>query len=243
MVVGCSASIAAAQSPPTVPAAVLVDAAAEDPDNADIIVVGESGGEASLTADSLRDAAQAFTRHREEFAPQAQFQFSVEPIAGVALSSIAIRLRSNRRNAEGGYDRIELPIDEQGRITLPAETVMTGNWSLRTSARAGTLRIRPIILSPGSTRFDRRFGDARLQCRVAIAFARMGLLARAALGTVGACSSRRVATYLGTPQPIEAVSIEGWTQPITVRDDRMSFRVPLNEASIPNEARMRITFR
>ena len=80
-----SAAPALAQTAPEAPApgASASAAGTEEDGNADIVVIGESGNGTSLSADSLRDAARAFQRHRAEFAPLATFSFVVEPVAGL----------------------------------------------------------------------------------------------------------------------------------------------------------------
>lgn len=233
-----SAAPALAQTALEGPASVTATDAAEEDGNADIVVLGESGNGTSLSADSLRDAAQAFQRHRAEFAPLATFSFVVEPVAGQPLGDIAVRLRSTRRNAEGGYESIALPIDADGAFVLPVDQVVSGRWTLRSSQRDGSIRIRPTILSPGNGRFNRRIGDVRLHCRVAMAFMRLGLIQRAAMGAIGPCGSSNVALYYGTPRPIVSASISGWNETLPVRDDRMSVRVPLHEDAIGNEQRL-----
>jgi hypothetical protein len=237
------AAPAASATPPPAPTAQSFADVDADEGSEDIVVVGDSGSETTLSADALRDAAQAFQRHRPAFAPQARFFFRVQPSAGQSLENIDLRLRDRRRNADGGYDRIDLTLDADGMFELPVEVVLSGTWSLRTSAPAGTLRIRPQILSPGSSLYDRRFGDARLQCRVAIAFARLNIAFRALASAANPCNRRNVGLYLAAPRPIDAVMITGWTEPIEIRPDRLSFRVPLHEEAISNDARMRITFR
>jgi hypothetical protein len=233
-------AVAQPTTDPAPPVDIAAPAQTTEEGGGDITVVGESGNGTALSADSLRDAARAFERHRAEFAPNARFVFVIEPQAGQTLDGADLRLRSTRRNRDDAYDVIDLPLNADGEFELPVAEVLTGRWSLRTSATAGTVRIRPIILSPGNSRFDRRIGDVRLQCRVAIAFARLGLLTRAAAGAVGPCNSSMVALISITPRPIESVTISGWNQPIEIRDNRRGFRVPLHEDSIGNEDRLAV---
>ncbi len=235
-----------AQSPsPTnaaqVQPAVTSEIADDNNTDADIVVIGDNGEANALSADSLRDAAQAFQRHRSAFAPNARFVFQIDPVAGQALDSLGLRLRSNRRNRDGGRDSIDLDVNEAGEFELPVAQVLNGDWALRSAVR-GRLSIRPLIISPGGTRFNRRFGDARLQCRVFIAFTRLNIAMRALAGAANVCNRSNVALYMRTPRPIAAVAITGWTQPIDIRADRMSFRVPLHERAISNEARITVRF-
>ncbi len=229
-----AAAPAFAQSPVAPPAA-------ED-GNTDIVVVGDDGSANALSGDSLRDAAQAFQRHRATYAPAARFVFRVDPVAGEPFDTLDLRLRNGRENAEGGHDRIDLAIGNDGLFELPVAQVLSGDWGLRSSSRA-RLSIRPLILSPGGTQFDRRFGDVRLQCRVYIAFVRLNLAMRALAGAANVCNRSNVGLYLITPRPIDSVTIAGWSEPITIRPNRLSFRVPLHEDAISNDARMTVRFR
>lgn len=222
-------------------AALAIDAEAEGSD--DIVVVGDNGGAYRLTGDSLRDAARAYSEHRATFAPDASLYFAVEAGDGGTLDGLSLYLRARQRGADGSRAIVDLPIDAQGRFVLPLEIAASGDWDLRANRSRGGIRIRPLVLSPGSEIADRRFGDMRLQCRVSIAFARLSLPIRLLAGAVGPCSSRRVRLFTRAPRPLTAVTITGHAEPIDVRPDGLSYHVPLQDENIGNEARLRHIYR
>lgn len=211
-------------------------------DDEDIVVIGDNGGTFRLTGDALRDSAQAYRRHRAAFAPDSRLYFEVIPAEGTTLAGTTLHLRARRANRDGDHERVELPLDGDRRFILPTDVVIGGQWDLRSNRPSSAIRVRPIVLSSGSSETDRRFGDARLQCRVSIAFARLSLPVRMLAGAIGPCGSSRFALYLGVRQPLERVSISGYDQPIQYRTDRRSFRVPLQDATIGNEARLRLFY-
>lgn len=221
--------------------AVAIDAETEGSD--DIVVVGDNGGAYRLTGDSLRDAARAYREHRATFAPDATLYFAVEAGDGGTLDGLALYLRARQRGEDGSRAIVDLPLDNRGRFVLPPEIAASGDWDLRANRSRGGIRIRPLVLSPGSMVEDRRFGDMRLQCRVSIAFARLSLPIRLLAGAVGPCSSSRVRLYTGAPRPLSAVTITDHPGPIDVRPDGLSYHVPLQDERIGNEARLRHIYR
>ena len=222
---------------------VIRTATEDNAGNDDIVVIGDSGSSFRLTADSLRDAVRAFNEHRARFAPDATLYFLVETGDGGALDGLTLYLRARRRDADGDRAYIDLPLDANNRIVLPLDQVASGDWELRANRARGGIRMRPQILSPGSTIADRRFGDMRLQCRVSIAFARLSLPVRLIAGAVGPCGSSAVNLVTRAPQPISAVTISDYATPIEIRDDGISFVVPLQVEAISDEARLRLTYR
>jgi hypothetical protein len=235
---------AAALAQQPAPVAIYGNTPADEAEGSDdIIVIGDNGGQFRLTSDALRDAIRAFRQHRAAFAPASRLIFTVTAGDGGDLDGLTLYLRARRADRDGVRATIDLPFDAEGRIEMPIEQVATGNWDLRANRARGGIRIQPLVLSPGSSIADRRFGDMRLQCRVSIAFARLSLPMRALAGAVGPCGSRRVALYTGVPRAISAVTITGYTTPIDIRPNGMSFRVPLQDEGIGNEARLRLIYR
>ena len=220
---------------------VAIDAEAEGSD--DIVVVGDNGGSYRLTGDSLRDAARAYREHRATFAPNAQLYFAVEAGDGGTLDGLTLYLRARERSADGSRTIVDLPLDERGRFILPMDVMASGDWDLRANRSRGGIRIRPLVLSPGSEIADRRFGDMRLQCRVSVAFARLSLPIRLLAGAVGPCSSSSVQLYTRVPRPLSTVTITDYAEPIDVRPDGLSYHVPLQDERIGNEARLQHVYR
>lgn len=235
-------ALASAQQP--APVAIDSSAPADEAEGSDdIVVVGDNGGQFRLTSDALRDAIRAYRQHRPTYAPNSRLIFAVSAGDGGNLDGLTLYLRARRRDRDGVRETIDLPIDSDGGIEMPIDLVATGNWDLRANRARGGIRIQPLVLSPGSSPADRRFGDLRLQCRVSIAFARLSLPVRALAGAVGPCGSRRVALYTTARRAISAVTITGYSAPIDIRPNGMSYRVPLQDDSIGNEARLRLTYR
>ena len=222
-------------------AAVAIDAEAEGSD--DIVVVGDNGGAYRLTGDSLRDAARAYREHSSTFAPDATLYFAVEAGDGGTLDGLTLYLRARERGEDGSRAIIDLPLDAMGRFVLPPEIAASGNWDLRANRSRGGIRIRPLVLSPGSSIPDRRFGDMRLQCRVSVAFARLSLPIRLLAGAIGPCSSSRVQLYTRAPRPLSAVTITDYAATVDVRPDGIAYHVPLQDERIGNEARLRHIYR
>lgn len=220
------------------------DAATGDADSSDdIVVVGDNGSSVRLTADSLRDAAEAYRAHRDEFAPASNLYFRVDIPAGSTRDGLLLYLRARARDADGTHAIIDLTVDDQGLFLLPIDTVITGGWELRTNRRRGGIRIRPLVLSPGSEIADRRFGDMRLQCRVSVAFARLNLFTRALAGAVNVCNNRRIRLFTRSPQPLASATVSSRSEPLQIGADGISFQVPLSDESIGNDDRLRLTYR
>lgn len=212
--------------------------AAAPPDEADIVVVGNSGKAYRLTPAQLRAAAEAFTANRAQFAPAARLVWQVIPAS--AAEGLALTLRC-------GDNPLPVEVGAKGRFVLPLDALRSGQCRL-TSNRAkkgGGLRISPLALSPGSEREDYRFGDARLSCRVgaALALQEAGLLVRGIFAAAGGCDSKRIGIYIGTQQPISAVTISGWAGKVELMKGGRAYRVPLYDKSIGNEARVRVSYR
>lgn len=67
-------------------------------------------------------------------------------------------------------------------------------------------------------------------------------MARGLFNMVGGYSSERVKIYMATEKPLAKVSIAGWAKPIVLGAERKSWLMPLWEKSIPNQARVTITY-
>lgn len=221
--------------------AVLLAQATPAPAAADSDIVVTGSREAFRVGGRTLRAAQAtFAHHRGEFAPASVLRFVVDPRDDRPLSPLPrLRLTDGTRT---------LPIDVQpdGSFALPA--TIPDTWWLEADRPARRLSIKPLVLSPGSSRHDQRLGDARLQCRVqwAMAKTRASLLAAPLIGMVdlaGACSSRRIGLYARMPRPIRHAMLSegGRAMPLALARGGRSYRLPLSDRSFGNEARMTIT--
>lgn len=206
----------------------------------DIVVIGNSGGTLKLTADALRDAAKAFRSHRAQFAPAATLYLIVR---GDAPDDLSFWLHKKRATRDTGDQRLPLALDAEGRMALPVDRLVEGGWELRTSRRGEAVKLKLWVASPGTTTELRRFGDLRLQCRASLAFARLGLPARALAGALDPCASSRFALYEQAVRPIASVEIEGASGPVLVHSDGLSYRVPLADRAIRNSAWVTIRYR
>lgn len=205
----------------------------------DIVVIGETGKRYTLSSDRLKSAVRVFNKFRPNLAPQASLQFKVAPREGKQLKSPEFWL-------ERKDERIDLPLDAGMRFSVPQDRILQSGWKLR-SNQARSLTVSPVIMSPGSTKDNRRFGDMRLQCRV------MWELMPEVSGplrimgdAIGVCSSNKVAMIHKAEKPISAVRVTDNGKPdidLPIESDGQSFRVPFHDKKIANEARFRLTYR
>ena len=195
-----------------------------------------------LSARALRAAHATFGEQRDRFAPNSSLRFVAsmtrdEP----ATRPITLRLTDGTRS-------VPIVLDTDGGFTLP--TLPDGKWWLEGNHGPRQLRIRPLVLSPGSDRYDRRLGDVRLQCRVlwAMGKADAPLIAAPLVGLVdaaGACDSRRIGFYERTPRPIQTATLveNARVVPLRTMKDRRSYQMPTAGRSFGDfgdEARVRI---
>lgn len=261
---------ASAQAPPS--------AAAGIEDGEDIVVVGQNGEPYRLTADALRDAMQAFRRGRATFAPDARLLFAVAS-TGRSRDTLALALRRTKRERDGRWPTIALPIDAQGRFSIPDTVPLDGSWELSANRARGRISIRPLVLSPGTVVADdgswmlssngrarsdgragaspslrafapgdtamtgRRLGDLRLQCRVGLAFLRAPAPLRLIVDSFNVCANRRFALTLKSQRPLASATLRwpGGDRPLDTQAD--SYRVPLADRTVPDAARLVLTYR
>lgn len=216
-------------------------AQAESPD--DIVVVGQNGDKTKLTADSLRDAAQAYVANRAEFAPDAPFQFEVRNADPAFTTGLKLYLRKRKPQRDGSYPTRDLAFDDQRRFELPTDLVVSGDWELRTTPNRAGLRISPAIFSPGTKIGDRRVGDFRLQCRVLIAFARISAPLRVLVSAFNLCNNKSVGWYEKSPKPLLRAEIPGRDIDLMSKKNPDNYRIPLGDKRIANDERLRLTYK
>ncbi|MCJ8189795.1 hypothetical protein [Sphingomicrobium aestuariivivum] len=205
-------------------------ATAEANAEADIVIVGMTGKPFRLDSDRLRDAVRTFEKHHERYAPQARFYWQVvdhDPASDMALELV------ERRSGE----RVPLVIAPDGTFTLPHDRILERKHDLTANRLKKSLRIRPMLFSPGGSEERHRLGDARLWCRVMLAFTDndMGIGTRLVLGAVGGCNSSRVNFMRSTGEPIESVSLSGSDEPLAIAEDRMAYRMPVHLRDLGDE--------
>jgi hypothetical protein len=209
------------------------DAAAGTVVGDEVVVTGVRGSELDL--DRLRRAQAVFVRERPTFAPTATLLFRLRAVDGTPVTGLTLTLRDGGRS-------LAVPVDADGRFALP--DLPPGQWTLVHNRSAGRLAVRPLVLSAGASEADRPLGDFRLQCRVGWELRKsdFSAFARAAFGALGGCASRRIGFYFPTPRPVARATLVNGAEvrSLSVRKDRRSVRVPLNERDLPGSARVLI---
>lgn len=219
----------AAQPSPGVPAAAASD---------DIVVVGKRrhfkrGLRALLAAQS------EFSAHREGYAPGSTLLFLVERL-GSTPNQKPIRLYLTN-----GTRELPLQLADDDSFQLPA--IAGGNWSVESDLAPHQIKISALVLSPGSTRYSYRMGDARLECRAnwAMAKADASVLEAPLLGMVdaaGGCSSRKLRVGSFAPVRIKSAVVEEGQHTALIRIWRAQrlYAVPVSDPTFSNEARVKI---
>jgi hypothetical protein len=205
-------------------------------ETADIVVIGFSKPY-KLSVEELRDAVVAYRQGRPVLAPASTLYFAVDGLAGQSLDGLRLVLRSSGST-------IPIALDDNRRFVLP--DLGAGKWELVANRGRTGLSIRPIVLSPGTDVGDRRLGDMRLQCSVlwSIEKHHASLPMKAIFGAAGGCRSTKLALYTKSDRPIAEAFVltDGKRIPVSVLSDRRTYRAPLGDKSLHDEARVRFTF-
>jgi hypothetical protein len=229
-----SAAVLAQTSPP---------AAVEE--EAEITVVGMSTPQRA-TFEQFREAQQAFRKWQPKLGPSAKLEFEINSKGTVSdrltdLSSVRLALLSDNQ-------RIEIPINANHRFTLPDLTPLRGKFKIVANVGKRPIAVSPEIYSPGTSLEDRRLGDLRLECQTGWAFMKSetSFFVRGMFNAAGGCQSKRIGFYFGQPKAIERVSVtdRGKTSPVPVSTrSPNSYRPPIFDKNLSNEARIQIIFR
>lgn len=209
------------------------------PDVGDVVVVGVREG-FRLNVRALRAAQAAFLKRRAAFAPRSTLSFVIERRDGGPLAAgVHLDLVDGKR-------RIGVPVRADHSFVL--DGLPPGDWRLEVALSRRSVRIEPVVLSPGSSRYAYRLGDGRLQCRVSWAMmkASVPILAAPLVGAadaIGPCTSRRIGLYSATPAPIRTAVLTDSqrTVPVEVGPRRRSYRFPGGDPTFSDEARVAIT--
>lgn len=201
----------------------------------EVVVTGKR--ESALDLARLLKAREAFEAGRAAFAPTSSLYYQIRPASGVPLAGIALTLRR-------GDQRVAVPIDAEGRFTIPH--LPQGGWTLLHNRGAGRIAVRALVISIGATESDRPLGDLRLQCRVGweLKKADYSLIARSGFGAMGGCSSSRFAFYFHVTRTIRTVSLNDGAKvrELPVTSTRSGYRAPLGDRSIPNTAMIHVRY-
>lgn len=166
------------------------------------VVVEASRSPFAIDAKALRRAAASFDKHRS-LAPEAPLRFRAIDRAPQAES---LRVWIERGDAV----ETVTPGDD-GLLTLPPAAFAEGA-RLRANRSDKALGLEPEILSPGTALGTRRFGDLRLQCRVALSLHldELPLYLRAVAPPVGViCNSKHFGYYAYADPGVESAEIRG----------------------------------
>ncbi len=204
----------------------------------DEIVVTALGKPMRLDAKILRVAERRFAEDRSAYAPAGVLRFELWR-GGKRLPATDLPLTLN-----DGTRSIAVAVDGAGRIALPA--IPAGRWYLLGPASAQPITLRPIILSQGTGEADRRLGDLRAQCRVAVAMgkAQASILALPLVGIfdlAGGCASRRFQFFLRVDRPLTSATVGD--QPLKISPKALSYNAPLGDRALTNEARIHLSYR
>ena len=191
----------------------------------------------------LRDAVVAYEKGRAALAPNAPLRFHIANYAGNAeLTDLKLRV-----SADDGADARPVRIEPDGTFSLPPADYQRGIYTLMANRKAGTMRIRPLLLSPGSTPEDLRLGDLRLFCQVGWAIVKhdASFFARTMAGAIGGiCNSKRVAIFLRMDRPVAkaTATTSSGERALTVGRNGDSYRLPTYDRTLDNETRIRVTY-
>lgn len=229
-----------ALAPAVAQAAVVVPAPIAAGVEDEIVITGFSKP-FKLDGKQLATAVRVYRKYRPALAPRSRLLFQVERGGNSRrdLSGLKLTLRS-------GDTVVPLTLDARSRFVLPE--LGQRDWELRANRGAGSLRILPLILSPGGEQFDRRLGDMRLECEVtmaAIVKPTLSFVLRGLSSAVNVCRTKRVGMYLslGNLRVASATATTGGTiRPLELSKNGREWRYPGYDKSLSDEARVRIRF-
>lgn len=208
----------------------------------EIVVTGHQP--LKLDARILRAAQARFAEDRAELLPAGALLFELWR-GGTRMRADGLQLSLSD---EQGH-QVPVAIDGDGRVVFGA--IPKGRWFLTAPAQGYRMTLRPIVLSNGTSMEDRRLGDLRMQCRVAVSMAKtqMSFLALPLVGmfdAIGGCASKRVHVYHRMERPLaSAIAIgSGGGEPrfLPLTPKRTAYLPPLSDRALGNETRIRATY-
>ncbi len=194
----------------------------------------------------FREALKAFAKHRASMAPAGPLTFEIIPWEKSGVSST--NLDNVRLAFVSKAGRVEVPIDANHRFILPDLALLSDDHRLFSNVGKKPLIIFPRIFSPGTDLTNRRLGDLRLECQVGWGFfkSEVPIVMRAGFGLVGGCGGKRVKINNRLAKPIANVTVTdaGRTMPVALNPKLPnSYRPPIYDKKLSNEARVKITFK
>ena len=222
-------------------AAVPAMAQEVEPDGPDIVVT--AGKRLKLNATVLRAAQRRFAADRAALSPEGSLRFELwRGGRRIPAGTVPVVL------SDGEGRTLPVTIDGDGRMVFA--TLPEGRWFLTAPAQAQGMRLRAMVLSRGTTVEDRRLGDLRMQCHVAISMAKAqaSLVQMPLLGlldAIGGCESRRVEMLHPTEHPIASATafVPGGEQSLQVSKQGTSYVAPVSDRTLGNDVRVKIAYR
>ena len=212
-----------------------------EPDGPDIVVI--AGKPLRVDAKLLRAAQRRFAADRPDYAPQGALRFELwRGPTRVSAAGVGLAL------TDGAGRQLPVTVDDDGRLAFA--TLPDGRWFLTAPAQSQGMHLRPIVLSTGTSVEDRRLGDLRAQCRVAVSMAKAdaSLLAMPLIGmfdAIGGCASKRFGFYHMVEHPLASATASGVgvTRTLRLSAKRTSYEAPLSDRTLTNDARVRLAYR
>ena len=208
---------------------------AQTPPSADIIV-GPDAASIAAAGNRLRTARLVFDAQRLPHAPDAELYFALRgrsaadgPVPPATLTV--------------GSRTIDLAFDADGRTHVPADVATDIDWMLHMAPSATAIRLRPVVFSPGSQMNDRRVGDLRVQCRLFFGIIAVTLSAEEQQGftMLGGCDGPMFTFNVTADRPVATAMIGDHR--LTLVRDGAAVGVPINDATISDDARVVMTYR
>lgn len=196
-----------------------------------------------LSPDDLKRAYAAYRKWRPIFAPSARLYFTLGSRDGPKdVSGVRLRLVEERTDAVE-----DLALDAERGAALPELDYSSRRYALLANRKAGTLNLDVAAFSPGTDLAHRRMGDLRLQCRTWWAFIqpKVPVAAKALFGLAGGpCTSSKIGIYSRGARRIQDAQVVAGARrwPVRVLPNRLGYRVPLFDKSIPNDATLAIAY-
>ncbi len=228
-----------AQSPPP------PSAAQADDIETDIVVEGLSKAK-HMSLAQFRAAQQAFNQFHGSMAPTSRLAFK---LVGPSKAGITDAVLSTIHLAFVSQDnRIPIAVGADHRFTLPDLSTVQGDYRLLANIGKRKIFIVPEIYSSGTSENDRRVGDLRLTCQTLWGFykSEVPIFMRAGFSLVGGCSSKSIGFMEDLHRPLESATVEdaGKATPIAISPKfANSYRWPIWNKKLSNEARVRIKFK
>lgn len=218
-------------------AVIAVPTMAQEVDGPDIIVVA-AGQPIRIDAELLRVAQRRFALDRGELAPDATLRYELwRGDTRIGVRGIPLRLGDGTRT-------LPITVDGDGRFRLPP--IPRGRWFLTGPAAAQPTTLRPVVMSEGTASDDRRLGDLRAQCRVALAMgrAKASLLSLPTIDPsdpARGCASAQVAYFYKAERPL-ATAMTG-IKPLPLSPSARAYAAPLANKALGNAVRVKLAYR